>query len=165
LGVLVLGSIASITYAQNPAMVGTWVFNPAKSQEKGHTAFEVLTYELKDGAETYKVHSGQKGGPENHSEHTAKFDGIPYPGKNVGAGAVSSVSIRQMFPRVEEENIYRSVKGADGKETNELTGHYIRILSPNGKEMTSVTTDAKGDVTGVRVFDKKSDVSDSSSER
>ena len=156
-GLLVLAVMASATYAQNPEMSGKWVFNPAKSQEKGQTAFEIMTVELNNGMQTDKVHSAQKGqAGDSNSERTAKVDGKEYAVKNPRTGNLSYLSYRQMFPRVEEVNQIRHVKGPDGNEVSEVTGHIIRILSADGKELTSVVTDAKGDVTGVRVFDKES---------
>lgn len=156
-GVLVLAAMASATYAQNSGMNGKWVFNPAKSQEKGQTAFEVMTVEIKSDMETDKVHSAQKGqAGDTNSERSAKFGGTENAVKNPRTGNVSYTSYRQMFPRVEEVNQIRHVKGPDGNEVSEVTGHIIRILSADGQELTSVVTDAKGDVTGVRVFDKQS---------
>jgi hypothetical protein len=156
-GVLVLAAMASASYAQNSEMSGKWVFNPAKSQEKGQTAFEIMTVELNNGTQTDKVHSAQKGqAGDSNSERTAKVDGNEYPVKNQRTGNLSYLSYRQVFPRVEEVNQIRHVKGPDGNEVSEVTGHIIRILSADGKELTSVVTDAKGDVTGVRVFDRQS---------
>jgi hypothetical protein len=157
LTVLVLAAMTSVTYAQSPELSGKWVFNPAKSQEKGQTAFEIMTVELNNGTQTDKVHSAQKGqAGDSNSERSAKVDGSESAVKNPRTGNLSYLSYRQMFPRVEEVNQIRHVKGPDGTEVSEVTGHIIRILSADGKELTSVVTDAKGDVTGVRVFDKQS---------
>jgi len=65
------------------------------------------------------------------------------------------VKIVQKFPRVEELTNVTHIKGADGKETSKVTGRYIRILSVDGKEYTSVLVDPKGEVFSVRVFDKQ----------
>ena len=120
---------------------------------------EVLTYEVKDGQEHYIVDEMDEGGRHFNTEYTAKLDGKEYPNKNLVTGAVTYVSIKQMFPRVEELTNIRHTTGPDGKEVSEVTGHYIRILSADGKEYTSVLTNAKGDVTPQMLFWPQSDVS------
>jgi hypothetical protein len=161
-GVLVLAAMASTGYAQNPAMSGKWVLNHDKSQGP-QAATEVLTYEVKGDEEHYIVDEVEKDGRKFNTEYTAKLDSKEYPNKNLVTGQVNYVSIRQMFPRVEELTNIRHVKGPDGKEVSEVSGHYIRILSADGKEYTSVLTNAKGDVTSVRVFEKQGEGSEASS--
>jgi len=161
-GLLLLAAMAATTYAQNPEMSGKWVLIHDKSQ--GPQALtEVLTYEIKDGQEHYIVDEMDNGGRHFNTEYTAKFDGKEYPNKNLVTGGVTYVVVKQMFPRVEELTNIRHKAGPDGKEVSEVTGHYIRILSADGKEYTSVLTNANGDVTSVRVFDKQSESGSGSS--
>ena len=154
-GLLALTAMAASTYAQNPEMSGKWVLNHDKS-DGPQAVTEVLTYEIKDGQEHYIVDEMDKGGRHFNTEYTAKFDGKEYPNKNLVTGAVTYVVVKQMFPRVEELTNIRHTTGPDGKEVSEVTGHYVRILSADGKQYTSVLINAKGDVTSVRVFDKQS---------
>jgi hypothetical protein len=153
---VVLAAMATTTYAANPEMNGKWVLNPAKSQGP-QAATEVLTYQIKGDEEHYIVDELEKDGRKFNTEYTAKLDGKEYPNKNLVTGAVTYVSIKQMFPRVEELTNIRHKTGPDGKQISEVTGRYVRILSADGKEYTSVLIDPKGVVRSVRVFDKQPD--------
>ncbi len=158
--VWVLAALATTTYAANPGMNGKWVLNKEKSQGP-QADTEVLTYEIKGDEEHYIVDEVDKdakapGGVRKfNTEYTAKLDGQEYPNKNLVTGKVNYVSIKQMFPRVEELTNIVHETGADGKEVSKVTGHYVRILSADGKEYTSVLIDPKGIVRSIRVFDKQ----------
>ena len=151
---VLLAALASTTYAQNPEMAGKWVLNKDKSQGP-QAASEVLTYEVQGDKEHYIVDEVEKDGKKFNTEYSARLDGKEYPNKNLVTGKVNYVSIEQKFPRVEELTNITHEKGADGKETSKVTGRYIRILSPDGKEYTSVLINPKGEVFSVRVFDKQ----------
>jgi hypothetical protein len=157
---LVLAALATTTYAANPGMNGKWVINKEKSQGP-QAESEVLTYEIKGDEEHYIVDETDKdkkapnGVRKFNTEYTAKLDGQEYPNKNLVTGEVRYVSIKQMFPRVEELTNITHVTGPDGKEVSKVEGRYIRILSPDGKEYTSILIDPKGIVRSIRVFDKQ----------
>ena len=153
-GALILAAMATGSYGQNPAMSGKWVLNPEKSQGP-QAASEVLTYEVRGDEEHYTVDEVEKDGKKFKTEYSAKLDGKEYPNKNLVTGQVNYVSIRQMFPRVEELTNIRHEKGADGKEVSKVGQRYIRILSLDGREYTSVLIDPEGKVFSVRVFDKQ----------
>lgn len=151
---LLLAALAGASYAQNPDMAGKWVLNKEKSQGP-QAASEVLTYEVQGDKEHYIVDEVEQDGKKFNTEYSAKLDGKEYPNKNLVTGKVNYVSIVQKFPRVEELTNITHEKGADGKVTSKVTGRYIRILSVDGKEYTSVLVNEKGEVFSVRVFDKQ----------
>jgi hypothetical protein len=151
---VLLATLAGASYAQNPNMAGKWVLNKEKSQGP-QAASEVLTYEVQGDKEHYIVDEVEQDGKKFNTEYSAKLDGKEYPNKNLVSGEVNYVRIVQKFPRVEELTNVTHVKGADGKETSKVTGRYIRILSVDGKEYTSVLVNPKGEVFSVRVFDKQ----------
>jgi hypothetical protein len=153
---LALVAMVSAAYAQNPEMSGKWALNPDKSQGPA-PASETLIYQISGDEEHYSADATQKDGSKFRTEYRAKYDGKEYPNKNLVTGRITYTAIKQMFPRVEEVTNIRHVRDSSGKEVSEVTNHFIRILSADGKEITSVLTDAKGAVTSVRVFDKQSD--------
>jgi hypothetical protein len=142
------------TFAQTPGMVGKWVLNVGKGQGT-QPANEVLTYEIKDGAEHYVANATQEDGSKFNSDYVARFDGKEYPNMNHVTGKTSYVSLKQVFPRVEIITHIDHDKDASGKEVHKVTGHFIRIASPDGMEFTSILLNAKGEVFSVRVFDKQ----------
>jgi hypothetical protein len=160
---LALSALASTGSAQNPGMSGKWVLNPEKSQGALPVS-EVLTYEIKGGEEHYIVDetddpldkAADKGARRHNTEYTARFDNREYPNRNLVTGNVGYVSVKQVFPRVEELTYFRHTTDPNGKEVSEMTGHSVRILAADGKEFTSVLTNAKGEVTSVRVFERQS---------
>jgi len=142
------------TPAANPEMNGRWVMNAEKSQ--GPPAIsEVLTYRISGNEEHYVIEDVEADGRKLNTEYTAKIDGKEYPVKNLITGEVTYVSLRQLFPRVEEATNTRHVKDQSGHEVSQVTSRYIRILAPNGKEYTSIMIDANGVVVLARVFDKQ----------
>jgi hypothetical protein len=141
-------------FAQTQAMIGKWVLNADKGQGT-QPASEVLTYEVKDGAEHYVADATQTDGSKFNSEYVAKFDGKEYPNKNKVTGKVNYVSLKQVFPRVEIITHIDHDKDANGKTVRKVTGRFIRIASPDGMEFTSVLLNEKGEVFSVRVFDKQ----------
>jgi hypothetical protein len=146
--------LAAPGFAQTPGMVGKWVLNVGKGQGT-QPASEVLTYEIKDGAEHYVANATQEDGSKFNSEYVARFDGKEYPNTNHVTGEVNYVSLKQVFPRLEIITHIDHAKDANGKEVSKVTGRYIRIASPNGVEFTSILLNAKGEVFSVRVFDKQ----------
>jgi hypothetical protein len=146
--------LAAPGFAQTPGLVGKWVLNVNKGQGT-QPASEVLTYEIKDGAEHYVANATQEDGSKFNSDYVARFDGKDYPNTNHVTGKVAYVSLKQVFPRVEIVTHIDHDKDANGKEVRKVTGHFIRIASPDGMEFTSILLNAKGEVFSVRVFDKQ----------
>ncbi len=68
------------------------------------------------------------------------------------------MKLRKVLDRVEEVTNIRREKGPDGKEISVVRGYYIRVLSPDGKQIMSVLSsilpDGTFQVTVVRYFDK-----------
>jgi hypothetical protein len=149
-----VATLATPTYAQTLGMVGKWTLNVEKGQGT-QPANEVLTYEIKDGAEHYVANATQQDGSKFNSEYTAKFDGKEYPNANHVTGKTEYVSLKQVFPRVEIITHITRDKDAAGKPVRKVTGRFIRIASPNGMEFTSILMNDKGEVFSVRVFDKQ----------
>jgi len=148
-------SIASAaTPAANPEMNGRWVMNAEKSQGPPAVS-EILTFRITGDEEHYLIEDIEKDGRKLNTEYTAKLDGREYPNRNLITGEVTYVAIRQLFPRVEEVTNTRHVKDHSGHEVSRITSRYIRILSPGGKEYTSLMIDAHGGVLLARVFDKQ----------
>lgn len=150
----VIALLAGPALAQTPNLVGKWVLNASKGQGT-QPANEVLTYEIKDGAEHYVANATQADGSKFNSEYLARFDGKEYANTNHVTGKVAYVSLQQLFPRVEIVTHIDHSKDANGKEVRKVTGRFIRIASPDGKEFTSILLNAKGEVFSVRVFDKQ----------
>src|SRR4051812_35345257 len=150
---VVLPLLAPSAHAQIQGFNGKWSINHEKSQ--GPLArTEILTYEVNGDEEHYIVDEVETDGKKFNTEYRARFDGKEYPNKNLVDGTVNYVKLRKVFDRVEQlTNIHRE-RGADGTETSKVTGHYIRVLAPDGKSITSTLIDADGQVTAVRVFDK-----------
>lgn len=150
----IMATLTASSFAQTSGMIGKWVLNVGKGQGT-QPANEVLTYEIKDGAEHYVANATEDDGSKFNSDYVARFDGKEYPNTNHVTGKVSYVSLKQVFPRVEIITHIDHDKNANGKETRKVTGRFIRIASPNGMEFTSILLNAKGEVFSVRVFDKQ----------
>jgi hypothetical protein len=150
----IVAMLAAPGFAQTPGMVGKWVLNVGKGQGT-QPASEVLTYEIKDGAEHYVANATQENGSKFNSDYVARFDGKEYPNTNHVTGKIEYVSLKRVFPRVEIVTHIDHDKDANGKEVRKVTGRFIRISSPDGMEFTSILLNAKGEVFSVRVFDKQ----------
>jgi hypothetical protein len=155
----VLALLAAATFVTTPAFAqiagfnGTWTLNQTAS-EGPKAACEYLHYQVTADEEHYIVDEMSKEGEPFHTEYRAKFDGKEYANKNLVTGATNYVKLRKVFDRTEQLTNIRREKGADGKEVSKVGGHYIRVLAPDGKSITSTLINAEGQVTAVRVFDK-----------
>lgn len=145
--------VAPSAFAQIAGFNGTWTLNQTAS-EGPKAACEYLHYTVTADEEHYIVDEMSKEGEPFHTEYRAKFDGKEYPNKNLVTGAVNYVKLRKVFDRTEQLTNVRREKGPDGKEVAKVAGHYIRVLAPDGKSITSTLINAEGQVTAVRVFDK-----------
>jgi hypothetical protein len=140
-------------FAQVAGFNGTWTLNQEAS-EGPKAACEYLHYEVTADEEHYIVDEISKDGKPFHTEYRARFDGKEYPNKNLVTGQVNYVKLRKVFERTEQLTNVRRERGPDGKEVSKVAGHYIRVLAPDGKSITSTLINAEGQVTAVRVFDK-----------
>lgn len=140
-------------FAQIAGFNGTWTLNQ-RASEGPKAACEYLHYEVTADEEHYIVDEMSKEGQPFHTEYRAKFDGKEYANKNLVTGATNYVKLRKVFDRTEQLTNVRREKGADGKEVSKVAGHYVRVLAPDGKSITSTLINADGQVTAVRVFDK-----------
>jgi len=142
--------------AQIMEMNGTWALNKDLSFPKAQC--EYLHYTVTADEEHYIVDEISNDGKKFNTEYRAKFDGKEHPNKNLVTGEVNYVKVQKVLDRVEQVTNIRHDKSADGKEVSVIRGYYIRLLSLDGKQISSVLTSVRPDgslqVTGVRVFDK-----------
>jgi len=142
--------------AQIMGMNGIWKLNQELSHPKAQC--EYLHYTITANEQHYIVDEISSDGNKFNTEYRAKYDGNEYPNRNLVSGEVNYVKLRKVLDNVEQVTNIRRQKGADGKEVSVVRGYYIRILSPDGKRITSVLTSmtpaGELQVTGVRYFDK-----------
>jgi hypothetical protein len=154
IAVLAAGALLTTpAFAQIAGFNGTWTLNQ-KASEGPTAACEYLHYEVTADEEHYIVDEMSKEGQPFHTEYRARFDGKEYANRNLVTGAVNYVKLRKVFDRTEQLTNIRRERGPDGKEVSKVAGHYIRVLAPDGKSITSTLINAEGQVTAVRVFDK-----------
>lgn len=146
---VMLGSPAQ---AQILGMNGIWTLNQELSFPKAQC--EYLHYTITADEQHYIVDEITSNGQKFNTEYRAKYDGQEYPNRNLVTGEVNYIKLRKVLDRVEQVTNIRREKGPDGKEVSVVRGYYIRMLSPDGKQITSTLLDGNGQVTGVRVFDR-----------
>jgi hypothetical protein len=142
---LLLLAAAPVATAQNEAFSGTWVLNLAKStgpQPKSET----LRIRVANNEEHYIVEALNEDGSRLNTEYRAKYDGKDYPNKNLITQATTFVSIQAV-----DANTELVTNKRDGKATSS----YRRVLSADGKTLTSTILGADGTVRSVRVFDRQ----------
>lgn len=142
--------------AQIPGFNGSWSLSQDKS-EGPKAVCEYLHYAVTASEEHYIVDELEKDGTKFNTEYRAKYDGKEYANKNLVTGVVNYVKLRKVFDRTEQLTNIRKEPGPNGTVVSKVTGYYIRVLSPDGKSITSTLIDAEGQVTAVRVFEKVSD--------
>lgn len=145
LALLLLFAAAGSASAQILGFNGTWKLNPEKTMGP-HAKSEVIIYEVTATEEHYQIDEVEQDGSLFKTEYRARFDGQDYPNKNLVTGTVTTVAIKKLGDRVEELTNKR-----DGK----VTSKYLRVLSEDGRTITSLIISADGRVTSVRVFDKQ----------
>jgi len=142
--------------AQIKGMNGTWTLNKALSNPSAKC--EYLHYGITADEQHYILDEINNDGRAVQSEYRAKYDGKEYPNRNLVTGEVNYVKLRNVVDRVEQVTNIRREKGPDGKERSVIRGYYIRILSADGKQITSVLSSVAPDgtlqVTGVRFFER-----------
>jgi hypothetical protein len=140
-------TLVGATFAQIDGFNGTWRLNPDKTTGP-HAKSEILTYHVTDTDEHYTVDEVEPDGRLFKTEYTARFDGKDYPNKNLVTGAVTYVSLKKIDDHT-EELVNRKEPGGP------MTSKYRRVLSPDGKTITSTIYDGDGQVRSVRVFEKQ----------
>lgn len=150
---LVLAFAMAPAGAQILGFNGTWTLDQEAS-EGPKAKCEYLHYVVTPEEQHYIVDEIGHDGAKFNTEYRAKFDGQEYPNRNLVTGQVNYVKIRKVFDRVEQLTNVRRERGPDGKEVSRVAGHYIRVLAPDGKTITSTLINADGQVTAVRVFRK-----------
>jgi len=138
---------ASTASAQIRGFNGTWKLNLDKTTGP-HAKSEILSFRVAGDEEHYTVDEVEPDGSLFKTEYTAKFDGKPYPNKNLVTGAVTYVFLRKIDDHTEE------LENRDAPEGT-VTSKYRRVLSRDGKTMTSSILNADGSVFSVRVFEKQ----------
>jgi hypothetical protein len=126
---------------------GTWKLDPSKTTGP-HAKSEVLIFRVTAGEEHYTVDEVEPDGSLFKTEYTAKFDGKTYPNKNLVTGAITYVSLKKIDDRNEVLESRNEPGGA-------VTYKYRRVLSGDGKTLTSSIIDADGTIYSVRVFEKQ----------
>jgi hypothetical protein len=126
---------------------GTWKLNPNVTTGP-HAKSEILTYRVTRDREHYTVDEVELDGSLFKTVYTAKFDGKAYPNKNLVTGAITYVSLKKIDDHTEE------LESRD-KPGGPLMYKYRRVLSGDGKTLTSSIIDADGSVYSVRVFEKQ----------
>jgi hypothetical protein len=140
-------AIAFTASGQILAFNGTWTLDPTKTTGP-HAKSEVLIYHVTVGEEHYTVDEVEPDGSLFKTEYTAKFDGKAYPNKNLVTGEVTYVSLKKIDDRTE-------LLESRSKPGGPVTMKYRRVLSGDGKTITSSIIGADGAVYSVRVFEKK----------
>ncbi len=126
---------------------GTWKLDPSKTTGP-HAKSEVLIYRVTAEDEHYTVDEVEPDGSLFKTEYTAKFDGKAYPNKNLVTGAITYVSLKKIDDRTE-------VLESRNEPGGPVTYKYRRVLSGDGKTITSSIIDADGTIYSVRVFEKQ----------
>jgi len=121
--------------------------DPAKTTGP-HAKSEVLIYHVTAGEEHYTVDEVEPDGSLFKTEYTAKFDGKAYPNKNLVTGEVTYISLTKIDDRTE-------LLESRSKPGGPVTMKYRRVLSGDGKTITSSIIGADGAIFSVRVFEKK----------
>jgi hypothetical protein len=149
-----LGAIAAFSVAaaltafgQIRGFNGTWKLNLAKTTGP-HAKSEILTFDVSADHEHYTVDEVETDGSLFKTEYTAKFDGKTYPNKNLVTGEITYVCLKKIDDRSEEFE-------SRDKPNGPVSYKYRRVLSPDGKTLTSSIIDAQGVAYSVRVFEKQ----------
>src|SRR5277367_1417344 len=129
------------------AFNGTWTLDPTKTTGP-HAKSEILTFDVRADHEHYTVDEVEPDGSLFKTEYTAKFDGKAYPNKNLVTGEVTYVSLKKIDDHTE-------VLESRGQRGGPVTMKYRRVLSSDGKTITSSIIGADGAVFSVRVFAKQ----------
>ena len=148
IALVAIGLAAGFTVSgQIPGFNGTWKLNPEKTTGP-HAKREILTFRVTSGEEHYTVDEVEQDGSLFKTEYVAKFDGKDYPNHNLITGATTYVCLKKIDDHTEElEN--RNAPGGP------VTSKYRRVLSGDGKTITSSIIGAAGAVLSVRVFERQ----------
>ena len=133
--------------SQIPGFNGTWKLDLSKTTGP-HAKTEILTYHVTANEEHYTVDEVELDGSLFKTEYTAKFDGKAYPNKNLVTGIITYVSLKKIDDHTE---LLESRSQPGGS----VTMKYRRVLSSDGKTITSSIIGADGATFSVRVFEKR----------
>jgi hypothetical protein len=126
---------------------GTWTLDLHKTTGP-HAKTEVLVFHLTAVQEHYTVDEVETDGSLFKTEYSAKFDGKSYPNKNLVTGEITYVSLKKIDDHTE-------LLESRDKPGGPVTMQYRRVLSEDGKTITSSIIGADGAVFSVRVFEKR----------
>ena len=146
IGALIL-AMALVASGQIHGFNGTWKLNLAKTSGP-HAKSEILTFDVTGDREHYTVDEVETDGSLFKTEYTARFDGHAYPNKNLVTGEITYVCLKKIDDRTEEFESRKEPKGP-------VTYKYRRVLSADGKTLTSSIIAGDGNTFSVRVFDKQ----------
>jgi|SRR5580704_6138001 hypothetical protein len=140
-------TIACLASGQVRGLNGTWKLNLDKTTGP-HAKREILTFDVTADQEHYTVDEVEMDGSLFKTEYTAKFDGKAYPNKNLVTGQITYVCLKKIDDRTEEFESRDKLKGP-------VTYKYRRVLSADGKTLTSSIINGDGGTYSVRVFEKQ----------
>ncbi len=140
-------TMACLAFGQIRGFNGTWKLNLAKTTGP-HAKSEILTFDVTADQEHYTVDEVETDGSLFKTEYTAKFDGKAYPNKNLVTGEITYVCLKKIDARTEEFE-------SRDKPNGPVTYKYRRVLSADGKTLTSSIINAQGVAYSVRVFEKQ----------
>jgi hypothetical protein len=126
---------------------GTWTLDTHKTTGP-HAKSEVLTFHVTADEEIYAVDEVETDGSLFKTEYTAKFDGKAYPNKNLVTGEITYISLKKIDDHTE-------LLESRSKPGGPVTMKYRRVLSGDGKTITSSIIGADGAIYSVRVFQKR----------
>src|SRR5580698_4351676 len=140
-------TMACLAFGQIRGLNGTWKLNLARTTGP-HAKSEILTFDVTADQEHYTVDEVELDGSLFKTEYTAKFDGKAYPNKNLVTGVITYVSLKKIDDHTE-------VLESRTQPGGPVTLKYRRVLSGDGKTITSSIIGADGAVFSVRVFERR----------
>ena len=140
-------AIAFTVSGQIPGFNGTWKLNLKKTTGP-HAKSEILTFDVTADQEHYTVDEVETDGSLFKTEYTARFDGKAYPNKNLVTGETTYVCLKKIDDHTEEFE-------SRSKPNGPVAYKYRRVLSADGKTLTSSIINGDGATYSVRVFEKQ----------
>jgi hypothetical protein len=137
---------AAVPAAEGDPFNGRWRLNVERSTGSQPKS-EMLTFQVADNEERYFADIVRANGTAMKEEYRARYDGKEYDVKNALTGETTGTT---MLVRVDRRSEVR-INKRDGR----LQSIMLRVVSEDGKTMTSTITGAEGKPFIVRVFEKQ----------
>jgi hypothetical protein len=148
-----LGLAAAVYSETRPAdpFIGTWKINLDKTKQftGEKPSYEVITIDVKDGVQDYKVEIAEGSGPRRKMGYTSRYNEIKWvPYMNYTA---STKNMDIMTIKVDDRTHYRVIRRNDGT----AGGIMMRRMAEDGKSYSSTDLDVDGKTNYVRVFERQ----------